>query len=212
MTHKACRTCNETLPLSSFHKDSGSKDGHRRVCKTCKAAWDKQFQTENRARYLEQRKAYRQNNLVQERAKGRAWSKANYKINREAVLEASKTYYENNLTKRRSYNQKYRELNSEKLKANDRQYYKENKYVRYSSNARRRAAKLQATPKWADMEKIKEIYRQRETLSRESGIVHHVDHIVPLRGKTVCGLHVEYNLRVVPAKENLHKNCRLLDE
>lgn len=64
--------------------------------------------------------------------------------------------------------------------------------------AKRKSAKLQATPKWADLEKIKEIYRERPE-------GYHVDHIIPLQGETVCGLHVENNLQYLPASENLSK-------
>jgi hypothetical protein len=54
-------------------------------------------------------------------------------------------------------------------------------------------------PKWANMEKIREIY-----LNRPEDC--HVDHIVPLRGRNVCGLHVEYNLQYLPIKENMKKH------
>jgi hypothetical protein len=53
-------------------------------------------------------------------------------------------------------------------------------------------------PLWADLEQIKEIYR-----NRPEGC--HVDHIIPLRGKLVSGLHVENNLQYLPAKDNLSK-------
>lgn len=62
-----------------------------------------------------------------------------------------------------------------------------------------------ATPKWADFDKIAEVYRERDRIIRETGIDHHVDHMVPLNGKLVCGLHVHYNLRVIEARENLKK-------
>lgn len=65
--------------------------------------------------------------------------------------------------------------------------------------AYRRALKLNATPKWADLEKIKEIY-----LNCPAG--YHVDHIVPLKGKNICGLHIETNLQYLPASENLKKS------
>lgn len=80
----------------------------------------------------------------------------------------------------------------------------------YHSNMRR-AAKLNATPWWADIAKIRAIYAKRLRLTRETGIMHHVDHIVPLRSPVVCGLHVPWNLRVIPARANLQKNNRLLD-
>jgi hypothetical protein len=66
--------------------------------------------------------------------------------------------------------------------------------------------KSRVTPKWANKFKIKELYGEAKRLSEITGEVYHVDHIVPLRHKDVCGLHVENNLRVVPAKDNLQKS------
>ena len=57
-------------------------------------------------------------------------------------------------------------------------------------------AKRKQVPPWADVEKIKQIY-----LNRPKGF--HVDHIIPLQGKLVSGLHVENNLQYLPAKENM---------
>lgn len=70
---------------------------------------------------------------------------------------------------------------------------------------KRRAAKLNATVSWADHEKIKAIYAERDRLIEETGIEHHVDHFYPLRSRWVCGLHNEFNLRVITAEENLKK-------
>lgn len=63
----------------------------------------------------------------------------------------------------------------------------------------RELAEIRQRPAWADMKKIREIYQ-----NRPDGF--HVDHIVPLRGKTVCGLHVEHNLQYLPAIENMRKH------
>ena len=62
----------------------------------------------------------------------------------------------------------------------------------------RKALKLSRVPSWADLDKIKDIYDKCPK-------GYHVDHIVPLQGTLVSGLHVEYNLQYLPAKENLVK-------
>jgi hypothetical protein len=65
-------------------------------------------------------------------------------------------------------------------------------------SATERAVRLQRFPAWADKEAIKEFY-----LNCPTG--HHVDHVMPLRGKEVSGLHVLENLQYLPAKENMSK-------
>lgn len=94
----------------------------------------------------------------------------------------------NNITKKHYYN------NTEKYKA---------------SGAKRRAAKLNATPKWLtkqDYVEIEDIYWQSKEYNRLLYDIFHVDHIIPLQGKNVCGLHVPWNLQILTEKENLSKN------
>jgi hypothetical protein len=71
-------------------------------------------------------------------------------------------------------------------------------YRRFHSRLRE-IAEIRQRPKWADMDKIREIY-----VNRPEG--YHVDHIIPLRGKTVSGLHVENNLQYLPSLENMKKH------
>ena len=73
----------------------------------------------------------------------------------------------------------------------------------------RYARKIQATPKWSDRSACQEIYALSAEMTRSTGVQHHVDHIVPLKGRNVCGLHVPWNLRVITAEENLKKSNRL---
>lgn len=64
----------------------------------------------------------------------------------------------------------------------------------------KKARKINATPAWADMTAIKAIYERAAELGA------HVDHIIPLRSKLVCGLHVETNLRPLSAVDNMKKH------
>ena len=74
---------------------------------------------------------------------------------------------------------------------------------------KRNAIKLQAVPAWADMKAIERHYANARNLTEVTGHLHHVDHIIPLRGKTVCGLHVENNLRAIPHFLNTRKGNQL---
>jgi hypothetical protein len=84
--------------------------------------------------------------------------------------------------------------------------YSSNNLDKYSVYAaKRRAIKLNATPKWANGFIISEIYNLCRLRSKLLGITFHVDHIVPLQSKLVCGLHVENNLQIISNLENLSK-------
>lgn len=70
----------------------------------------------------------------------------------------------------------------------------------------RRAKKRAAMPKWVDRKALKEFYRAAKEITAETGVVHEVDHIVPLKHQLVCGLHVPANLQILTATENKSKN------
>lgn len=70
----------------------------------------------------------------------------------------------------------------------------------------RRSAMLRhAKPAWADNDEIQQIYDERDRLNTDKPNEYHVDHIYPILGKTVCGLHVADNLRIITRDENLRK-------
>lgn len=87
-----------------------------------------------------------------------------------------------------------------------REYWAEQIAFASDSKERRTILLRLATPRWANKEAVTEIYRERERLVAETGIPHDVDHVVPIVHPEVCGLHCEFNLRVIPASENRSKS------
>ena len=124
---------------------------------------------------------------------------AYYLKNCNNIKDYSKNYRLNNL----KYLKEYRLKNKEKAKEYKRLYSLNNRNLINANTAKRRAFKLNATPKFANLNRIKEIYK-----NCPKGF--HVDHIIPLNNKLVCGLHVEWNLQYLPAKENLSKSNKLM--
>lgn len=91
-------------------------------------------------------------------------------------------------------------------------YRNDNRHKIRALSAKYRARKLQATPLWlttAQIFEIESVYKESIQLEHQTGTPHHVDHIIPLQGENVCGLHVPWNLRAIPAKENLSKSNSL---
>lgn len=98
----------------------------------------------------------------------------------------------------RKINARYRERHKEAIKQRNRNWETKNQAKLNAKEAARRARKLKATPKWADLAAIKRFYE-----NCPKG--YEVDHIVPLKGKEICGLHVLGNLQYLPTSENRRK-------
>jgi hypothetical protein len=104
-----------------------------------------------------------------------------------------------------AYSKQMAAANLEKHNAKNRAWRYQNKGYYAGEAAKRRATKLQATPAWLTVEQIQSI--QDFYLSCPKGF--HVDHIVPLKGKEVRGLHVPWNLQILPASDNISKGNRI---
>lgn len=89
-----------------------------------------------------------------------------------------------------------------------RAYYRVSPAKENAKGSARRASKQQATVAWADKSKMDSIYALAQRVSTETGMIHHVDHAVPLTSEKVCGLHNEFNLQVLPGPDNLRKHNR----
>ena len=106
----------------------------------------------------------------------------------------------------------YRAVNPEKGKAKTRKWQRANpdKTAQYVAN--HRCSKLDATPSWANQFFIAEAYHLARLRTKITGVKWHVDHIIPLQSKLVCGLHNEFNLSVIPARVNTSKGNRYWPE
>jgi len=138
------------------------------------------------------------------KAKNAAWVAKNP----EKRKAQKKRHYEKNKPKVLAACAEYREANKEAICAYFKRYKQENKAKVNAISRRRNAAKKQRTPAWLtadDFWIMKEVYKLAQLRSRLTGIKWHVDHIVPLQGKTVSGLHVPTNLQVIPYKDNILK-------
>ena len=102
---------------------------------------------------------------------------------------------------------KWREENREAHNAINREWFANNKNKRAAYEGKRRAMQLQRTPAWdPHAHLIVAKYQLAAMLSQASGTQHHVDHIIPLQGRKVSGLHVFSNLRVIPGSDNVKKS------
>ena len=93
--------------------------------------------------------------------------------------------------------------------AYSRAYGKANRAYFNAKNKEYVGKKINATPPWLTEDHSKEMqgfYWLAQDLGRVTGEPYHVDHIVPLQGKNVCGLHVPWNLQILPAYLNLRKS------
>lgn len=122
------------------------------------------------------------------------------------MLAQSKEWALNNKEKRNAISKKWRDANKEQFNNICKEFRQQNHSKRLANNAKRRAARIQQTPKWANQQRIETLYGFAQFMEWITmGIKYHVDHIVPLQGKTVCGLHTHDNLQILRASDNIRK-------
>jgi 5-methylcytosine-specific restriction endonuclease McrA len=129
----------------------------------------------------------------------------------EAGQKAKRGYYERN---KDAVIEKAQSRTAEKKQAYRRAHKAANPDLYRELVSVRRRRFRDATPKWLTAEDkmaIRMHYRLAIELSRRLGTPHAVDHIVPLQGETVCGLHVPWNMEVITQEENLQKSNKFVD-
>ena len=132
-----------------------------------------------------------------------------YERNKELTKRRAKEWAENNPEKRYAIHRKNREKDRENHNARNREWNKNNKPKKAALQSKRRAALLQRTPSWLtedDFWIIEEAYKLAALRTQMLGFSWHVDHIIPLQGKHVSGLHVPTNIQVIPGSDNVRKH------
>lgn len=191
---KKCSLCCEDKDEDSFYK-SGKYLSAK--CKPCTKDHVNNYRIQNKEVISERKKKYRIANFQEISRK----NKERYEADKDRVKTVLKTYYENNKESLNAANRLYYHKNRDRMREGFAKWRKSNLDKKRAMNAKRRAAKLMAIPSWADMKEISKIYKDAQRLS---GM--HVDHIVPLQSKLVCGLHVSNNLQIISAIENSKKS------
>lgn len=128
--------------------------------------------------------------------------------NKEKHVEYWAKSYSKHAKKKRAYAKAYRESNVEKIKEASKSYKQKNRPKLSRLQIEREQKIKQACPSWVTKEDKKwmdEIYKASKQIKDQYGVDTAVDHIIPIKGKTVCGLHVPWNLRVVTRSYNSQK-------
>lgn len=173
---KNCKKCRKYKYLEYFYPKKLGKFGREASCIACTKQSQLLWRQNNKELKKAMDSAYRIANAEKVRIYKKSWADRNP----DKIYQSQKTWRDKNPSKTLEYGIKHRK--------------------------RRDRLVRQHTPKWVDQSEILKIYRDCRSMTRKTGIVHHVDHIIPLKGKNVCGLHCPANLQIIPAIDNLRKS------
>lgn len=178
-----CKECGEYKDDALFKQQNGKRAGL--VCRDC----SRFSRRSGRPRKSRSDKIY-----TDVKSQQKAW----YLRNRETQLSKMRNYYKDNFDKIQAACAEFYANNKEAFRIKNKKWRTKNtKMITYYSRSYN-LAKMRRIPIWADLNAIKEFYNNCPP-------GYHVDHIVPLRGKTVSGLHVIENLQYLTKADNLRK-------
>lgn len=162
--------------------------------------YQEQYRKLNREKILFQKREH----YIANRDRLLAEKRAEYQSKKEQKLAYQKQYYENNKEARAFAHKEYFQKNPN--------YYKEfrKKYPEKlnAKEVKRKTSKMHRTPSWltpVDFERIQNVYKLAAIQTKLTGQPWHVDHIIPLQGRLVSGLHVPSNLQAIKGSENCRK-------
>ena len=228
---RTCTSCGELKHRDSFANNKCDKTlGKQYTCKACQA----EYRAKNRERASQlRRERYLRNKDKENTAtklyyqQNKEWFaeyKKQYRLdNAEAIQQYGKEYNKLNSESNKEYQKEYYLLNKERVGITHAEYYannkesvqqahakwrQENPEVVTALSAKRRSSQLQRTPCWLteeDYKAIEDFYYLAKALTEATGIQHVVDHIIPLQGTLVSGLHHPNNLQILTRIENASK-------
>ena len=198
---KICTKCKQEKSVDLFYKRSDRLNQYASHCKACKRAHDNAHnqKPEIKLAHNQYHKNRRQNLEIIAKEKL-------YKYEYHRLPEVQE---------RKKLQQRVRRLNPSVLakeRNRDSVYAKLNPHLYAAKTRQRKAAKLQRTPSWLSAEQIhtiEQFYWEAAEISKLVGEVYTVDHIVPLQGKIVSGLHVPWNLQIMSRSENSRQGNRI---
>ena len=200
MATKVCKVCGvekECGDGGEFSKNGKKPNGTQVWRPECKACLSKK-KTDYRNRYKD---------TIKER------KKAEYEANKESILRDRKAFYEENKSRIRERRKALYNKNKHLIRGTRKEYlqehYRLNKPYYLAKSNLRYTRKLDRTPNWLSRDQIKQIesfYQHAKDCSLVTGEVYEVDHIVPLQGENISGLHVPWNLQVLPRDVNRAKS------
>ena len=121
------------------------------------------------------------------------------------AIDVASSWYFANKERKRAYDAKRRKDKRHLFRGASKRWRDSNPQKKNAdTNSRRRRLK-ECMPKWMSPSLMKCFYEQAQRVTQCTGVPHHVDHVIPLHGRKVSGLHVPWNLQVIPAFKNLSK-------
>lgn len=234
-TSKTCPTCLVDKPLHAFsprkkitgQRPSRGAHGVNRLCRQCRSHLRKPSLINERRKHAEMQaahiktcnvcwvtKPFEQFNIRRASTDGRSHTCracANARTSRwkKNHPTAHAEWYQENRQHKREYWAKWRAANAERARNTYRQWAAAHRGIVNANVVRRDLSKRHATPRWADRLMMRAFYLEAARLTRETGIRHEVDHIVPIRSRLVCGLHVPANLQILTREANQKKGNHL---
>jgi len=208
-SNKKCKQVNPQS-LDSFYRKSGSKHGYTSQCKYCISEFNKTEYNKNPEKKKENARKQRINNPAKKKTQDLAYRLAN----KEQIAISKASWAKEHPENINAASTRYRLANPEKMKSIRDAWIDANPGYMTAKNAKRRSAKLKRTPLWLTREQLSEIRwfydmaKDLQWLSDPSDPLT-VDHIVPLQGNQVSGLHVPWNLQILPKSLNSRYGNRI---